>query len=393
MRAVPGLLLVLIAAWLAGCAGVATVAGAPALPAALLQPPASLVRVPEVDDADLFAASDEMRHYVERELAVDIRQKGRQYALAEALARAGALRLEYDASQTRPAAATFADRRGNCLSLVIMTAALAQLLDLEVDFRVAVVDDSFSRHGDLVFASGHANITLGRRMMDRGRSGDDRTITIDFLPPPEVQGLRTRRMDLAELRAMYRNNRAAEALVDGRLGEAFAWARLALQARPGTPAAVNTLGVIHRLAGQPQMAALAFRQALVLAPANVSAMANLTGALTATGQTEEAERWRQQLAGLERRAPFEAHDLGRRAFGRGDYPGAVAAFRTALARQEGDTADAHFWLGLALHYAGDVVGAQAQWREAQALTAPRSAQRARYEAKLDRLRDMRPAAR
>lgn len=376
------------AAWLAACASVAP----PPMPPALLVPADSMLAMPEVDDADLFTLSEEMRRYVERDLAADIRRKGRQRALAEALFDSGGLRLNYDASRTRPAASTFATRQGNCLSLVIMTAALARALDLEIDYRVAEIDDSVSRRGHLVVMSGHVNITLGRRLLERGSGGDDRALTIDFLPPAELQGLRTRRIDEAELLAMYRNNRAAEALAEGRLGEAFAWARRAVQGRPGMVTAVNTLGVVHRLAGQPRTAAQAFRHALALAPANTSAMANLSSVLSAMGEEAEAAQWRARLASLERQAPFEAHDRGRAAFARGDFRDAVAAFRTALAREEGDAADAHFWLGLALHYAGDVGNAQAHWREAQALVAPRSAQRARYEAKLDWLREHRPAA-
>ncbi len=48
------------------------------------------------------------------------------WALFEALYSKGQLKLEYDSAKTRNAAQAFAARSGNCLSLVIMTAAFAK---------------------------------------------------------------------------------------------------------------------------------------------------------------------------------------------------------------------------------------------------------------------------
>ena len=46
---------------------------------------------------------------------------------------------------------------------------------------------------------------------------------VDFLPSDRARGYRTRRVGETTLVAMYQNNRAAEALVEGRLDEAYAW--------------------------------------------------------------------------------------------------------------------------------------------------------------------------
>ena len=78
----------------------------------------------------MFALSDEMRRYLRTELAGPIRAKGRQSGLIEALYGKGQLKLDYDSSMTRNAAQAFAARSGNCLSLVIMTAAFAKELGL-----------------------------------------------------------------------------------------------------------------------------------------------------------------------------------------------------------------------------------------------------------------------
>ena len=66
-------------------------------------------------------------------------------ALLEALYTQGELRLEYDARRTRTAAEAFDARMGNCLSLVIMTAAFATEMQLQVRFQdvLGIVFDSW----------------------------------------------------------------------------------------------------------------------------------------------------------------------------------------------------------------------------------------------------------
>ena len=69
-----------------------------------------------------------MRRYLAVDIADQIRIKGPQLGLVDALQKHTQLKLEYDAARTKNAAATFASRTGNCLSLVIMTAAFAKEL-------------------------------------------------------------------------------------------------------------------------------------------------------------------------------------------------------------------------------------------------------------------------
>ena len=81
--------------------------------------------------------------------------------------------------RTKNAAATFATRTGNCLSLVIMTAAFAKELGVPVRYQAAYLDETWSRTGNLLIASGHVNVTLARRLLDaktgaRPHPADDR---------------------------------------------------------------------------------------------------------------------------------------------------------------------------------------------------------------------------
>ena len=88
-------------------------------------------------------------------------RKGPAQGLVDALYQKGGLKLEYDSAMTRNAAQAFEARSGNCMSLVIMTAAFAKELGLSVTFQNVVVDQTWRRSGDLYMASSHVNLSLG----------------------------------------------------------------------------------------------------------------------------------------------------------------------------------------------------------------------------------------
>src|SRR5918993_844888 len=88
-----------------------------------------------IDARDIFALSPEMRAYLATQIEPRSFKVGRQSALLDALFTGGELKLDYDTALTRNASQAFAARTGNCLSLVIMTAAFAKALDLHVNYQ------------------------------------------------------------------------------------------------------------------------------------------------------------------------------------------------------------------------------------------------------------------
>src|SRR5690242_6212082 len=244
-------------AMLAACAAPSVAPPAPELfNDALFAPPSE-----RINAADVFALSDAMRRYAHDELLMS--RKGPRQALIDVMTQ-GDLRLEYDSARTRTAAQAFEARAGNCLSLVILTAALAKEVELSVQYNRALVADLWSRTGNVYFLNGHVNITLGKRFRDPPASYDSAAyMTVDFLPAHDLRGLRREPLDEATIVAMFMNNRAAEALVSGRLDDAYWWARAAMQASPGFMGGYNTLGVIYVRRGELALAERLFRRVLV----------------------------------------------------------------------------------------------------------------------------------
>lgn len=348
----------------------------------LFSAPSQPVRVEEV-----FALSDEMRRYARTEIAGLLRANGRNRGLFEALYRKGQLQLEYDSAVTRNAAQAFAARAGNCLSLVIMTAAFAKELGVEFQYQAAVNETAWSRSGSLYLRNGHINLMLGSGTRDVGSSRFDPPLMIDFLPPEELRGLRTRRIGESTVIAMFMNNRATEALLQGRLDDAYWWARAAIDNDAAFLKSYNTLGVIyHRHRDLPQ-AERAFRYVLQREPANAAVLANLARLERQQGDTTEAEVLERELARIERFAPFHFFNLGMAAMKGGDFKAARDLIAREVARDP-YYHEFHFWLAVANFRLGDTERA----RELLALALENSTTRGdrdRYAAKLAWLRAQR----
>ncbi len=367
------------AALLAGCA-----APPPALPGALLQDQHFAPPSVTIDAGEVFALSDAMRRYLNSDISRSLRTKGLRQGLVEALYTPGELRLEYDTALTRNAAQAFEARSGNCLSLLIMTAALARELQVPVQFNQVEVDASWSRSADLYFWSGHVNLNLGnRRSAVRSWQPSEQITTIDFLPPEALRGQRVQRLSEATIIAMFMNNRAAEALVDSNPNDAYWWVRESLRQDPAFVAAYNTLGVVYLRRGLLPQAEAALRRAYEAEPANTRVIANLAQTLTRLGQAPQAHQLELRLAELEPVAPFHSMTLGLAALQRGDALAARALFERELAHAAFNP-DLHFWLAVTSARLDDLPAA----RRHLALAVSNSqshGQRAIYAAKLDRL--------
>jgi hypothetical protein len=228
-----------------------------------------------VNADDVFALTPEMKRYAEAEVSGRLHNKGRRQVLIDALYEKGELKLDYDSAITRNAAQAFEARSGNCLSLVIMTAAFAKEVGLPVRFQNVYVDETWGRSGDIYLSVGHVNLTLGTSRMDGGftRSEND-LMTIDFLPASDVRGFHTHVIGEETIIAMYMNNRAVEALARGLFDDAYGWAREAIRQDPRFLSAYNTLGVIYWRHGNASDASEVFAYVLAREPANASLSAS-----------------------------------------------------------------------------------------------------------------------
>lgn len=370
---------------LAGCAALA-----PAEPVA--DPPwrDAMFAPPSVSMSagDVFALDEPMRDYLVHHIRPQVRGKGARRALVDALYTQGQLRLEYDSAVTRNAREAFASRTGNCLSLVIMTAAFAKELGLELRFQNVLGEAEVERAGDLFFYIGHVNLAMGSAphsgpgtVMEMG------WLTIDFLPGQDLRGQRTEQIDAARVLAMYMNNKAAEAMVQGRLDDAYWWTRSALAQDRRFAAAHNTLAVVYRRRGALAEAEQVLQQALALEPRNPQVLGNLVSLLRYQGRHAQADPLQARLSRLQPAPPMAQFKQGLQAMREGDYRRARRLFEAEVQRAP-QYHEFHFWLAQASFQLGDVEAGRHHLQAARDAATSRD-QQALYAAKLDKLKALR----
>ena len=314
--------------------------------------------VPLPTASEIFAIDETMRQYIKRFVADPAREQelytNTRQVLVDALSAGGQIQLDYDATSTRNARDTFHSRSGNCLSLTIMSAALARELGLNVFFQQVHIHPVWGRQDNMQFAIGHVNMVVGERVATtRSRLGINAMYTVDFIRYNENQIQRTSQISEATILAMYMNNRAVELLTTGDQTAAYWHVRAAVLHDPQFAPAQITLGVIHRRQGNLQLAEHTLMHVLTLEPANTSALTNLVSLLGAAGREAESLHWQGKLLAAQPIAPFHHLDLGKKALAEGDLKKA----RDLFLREHGlgnDSHEVHFWLANAYYQLGDL---------------------------------------
>ncbi|MYM33881.1 tetratricopeptide repeat protein [Duganella sp. FT94W] len=350
----------------------------------LFQPPAK-----PIDTRQVFAISPAMREYVRHEIGNASPGRDPRRLLFDALYQRDKLQLDYDAAITRNASETFAARAGNCLSLAIMTAALARELNMPVVFQQIDVDTVWSRAGTLYFAANHVNLTLGRPRSDRNPytiygMDDANVLTVDFVPVPPKARDAAKPLEEHTVLAMYLNNRAAELLSVGEVDDAYWAARRAAEVDPLLLNVYNTLGVIYQQRGSQEAAEQALRYAHAQAPDNTIYLSNLAQTLENEHKLDEAAALRARLAQLEPYPPFYFFNQGQEAMQAGEYVRARRLFERELERVP-DYHEFHFWLAVANYHLGNLRAADNHMKLAMQNSTTRGTHDL-YSAKLDRLR-------
>ncbi len=314
---------------LSGCATAPSAARSESTPAAFDDTTFAQDRF-EPSIAAVLEATPQMREFVTEKLPRQVRRYGAVKALVMALNEPSQLGLKYDASLTRTAAQTFESRTGNCLSMALVTASLADLMGLEVDIQRVLVPEIPVEAGDVgqyLQMVSHVNLRLSERTASRLRQWT----TVDFLLPPNAEAARVMSISRERLLAMYFNNKAVEALLEGATSKAYWWTRASIKTDPGFASAHITLGAIWTREGRQPLALASLQRAVALDPGNPNAEANLT--LAGQGASAVPQAAKLPASGslaLTTDAQLRGHLLT--LIKRQDWPGATALLRSAEVR-------------------------------------------------------------
>jgi tetratricopeptide (TPR) repeat protein len=239
--------------------------------------------------------------------------------------------LLYRGDANTIASETFRNRAANCLSLSIMTYALAREAGFGVRFQDIDIPEFWTRRDGISLLNGHVNLQIVPRSSNTAIYFKTQGYQVDFDPQAIKAHFPKKYISKQLVLAMFYNNKGADALLQHDFDSAFAYFSAALKLEPEFVSGWVNLGFLYRLKGLYAGAERVYSHALNMAPDNLTGWENLAYLYTYTGRADEAD---VILARVERKRqdnPFYHLDLGEREFDKGNWEIALDHFRRALA--------------------------------------------------------------
>ncbi|NQZ81803.1 MAG: hypothetical protein HRT52_12380 [Colwellia sp.] len=195
--------------------------------------------------------------------------------------------------------------RGNCMSLAILTTSLSNLAGLEYDFREVNSIPVFEKHSNLILSASHVQVLIydptfipEKNTIYLSKPG----VVIDYFP--QSSNLASKKVSHSSFLAMYYNNIASFALVDGDLDVAFINASKAYEIAPEDSATINLMALLHKKKGDLASAEKMYKIAKVHGEANINLLSNYQVLLTTLDKFQEAELIQQELDQLDDPNPY-----------------------------------------------------------------------------------------
>ncbi|RDV24065.1 tetratricopeptide repeat protein [Alteromonas aestuariivivens] len=261
--------------------------------------------------------------------------------------------LLYRSEANTTANETFLNQSANCLSLSIMTYAMAESAGFKAQFYEVQIPEYWTRREGYSLLNGHINLRL--RLADEIGTTRlyDEFVDVDF--DPQVIRNHFPRIPISKnlVVAMYYTNKGADALIANSYSQAYAYFRRAAVMEPEFASVWVNLGVLYRIKGDFEASEASYHQALAINDENLTAWENLAILYQHMQQPERAE---EILASVERKRqdnPFYHFILGEQAFDEGLYDEALAHYRKAM-RIDKNRHEVLFGMGKTFYELGDI---------------------------------------
>ena len=285
------------------------------------------------------------------------------------------LGLSYFSDANSTVAETFRNRQANCLSLTLMTYALARGLGLDASLQDVFIPEYWSRKQGFSLLNGHVNVLLTDT-----RDPFATPRLVDFDARMQGQQFKSETMSVNRALSMFYNNKGANALVYGNYPVAFRYLSAALKQDDQFTAAWINLGVLYRFAEHYRYAEEAYQKVLQLDAQNLTARENLAILFRLTGRDSMANELAKEVHQLRVANPYYHLIRGDEAFEEGDFNLAHTYYRRAY-RLDRTNHLILFALGKTALATGETDDAQA-FLERAIKRAEIPADRQRYSAKL-----------
>ncbi|WP_154224201.1 tetratricopeptide repeat protein [Marinicella rhabdoformis] len=240
---------------------------------------------------------------------------------------------------------------GNCLSLAILTKALAQMSNVAIQYELAKTPGVFQRESGFLLNSQHIRTVIYDKHVTNVPmfSSKDLKIKIDYF---STLGSRTlRKVKKEEFYAMFYSNRAAESMIDGQLETAYWHLKEAIQLDKDNLVAINMLGVLYDRMGHVDFAERLFEYGLSFGHDQLEMLNNYHKLLVRNNRVNKAQEIAVIIDEYNDPNPFKWLDLADQELKNKNYLRAIKFYEKAIQKADylhqpyAGLAKANFFLG------------------------------------------------
>ena len=283
--------------------------------------------------------------------------------------------------KNHPASVALEKGSGNCMTLALLTYAVARELGVKAVFQVMHTPPMLLEvTTNLAVTSDHVRTFLYEDDTDNqgfyfsGRS----YVVLDYFPDRYDRGGRKIAED--QFFGMLYRNLAADALLAGKVNRAFSLLKTGTQYTQEYAPLLNMLAIVHRWAGDDETAKELYQYALNVSASKITLLNNYHYLLTLNGEVDAAYRVKLQLLALEDPSPYDWYLMGKEALEKGDNHSAEIYLKKFL-QNTPYYHRAYFDLAKAQHAQGESAAARNSLSQAISFAEQPESQRL-YQAKL-----------
>ena len=283
------------------------------------------------------------------------------------------------------ASEAFARKQGNCISLAVLTKALADLVGVDMSFQRMISAPVLSVEENWYVSSDHVRTFL---YAVKPVSHNKQTvalrsfIVVDYFPSAgDVVG---EHLSEQTFIAMFYRNLAADAIFAVNFSQALALLREALKYDPQYSAVINLAALVHKTLGYSELAEQWYEYGLAVSEQKSTLLSNYAVLKQEAGDLEAASYFRARLKKLQEHDPYFLYMQGKTALQQRNSSAAVSSFEQLIKRAP---YVAQFHLDLAKSYYQQHRLADAREALAEAgRVSSTTADKNRFNAKLEALK-------
>ncbi len=253
-------------------------------------------------DISKLPKNKQVYEYLTKKL-VNFNYEGHNYSASEAMDNAG----------------------GNCMSLALLTYAVAKQVGAEAAFQVMHTEPMLLEvTANIAVTSDHVRTylyeasreTKSTRSLFYNRS----YVVMDYFPGRYDRTGKV--ISENQFIAMFYRNLAADSLLDGDLDLAYQLLASGLRYDDEYAPLINMMAILHRRKGDEETAERIYQYGLDVTDSKISLLSNYHFLLSQQGNTLAAERIKTQLLQLEDNSPYDWYLIGQDALRSGDFKSA-----------------------------------------------------------------------